>query len=357
MSITSSKIGPFSSTSLSKISTTVRSLKPNSTSTLLLNCCHGRLPVIEKGKYNKELEYINNPVQILNRLIQGAQLCPTYMDDNDIIYFMNELKKKDWDSLNHENIQKVKNLIENMNIYKDHQITSSPSDYEYYYDELKRQYQFHNNLQYMINTFNEKIINKIWTIEEESSPKEKKIMGIYFVNETTFIVPPIDRPYLNNLSNSITHFNYETNQITYSTFYNILMCPIYKQFNYYYSEFDIPLKKDWNYNINTNKYSYVNMISETNAFTLYNYLSNIPNVSMIDNSCEIHELNQEVNKLKKLRDSYRKLGPKVGKKLVKQITKKIYRLEDKLKTKARGKTNKNIFKLYGKKKINTRRRR
>ena len=340
MSIALSKNGPFSSTSLSKISTTVRSLKPNSTSTLLLNCCHGRLPVIEKGKYNKELEYINNPVQILNRLIQGAQLCPTYMDDNDIIFFMNELKKTNWNSLNHENIQKVKKLIENMNEYQNPDIIlSSPSE-EYYYDELKRKNQFHNNLQFMINTINEKIINKTWSIEEQSSSKEKKIMGIYFINETTFIVPSIDTAYLNNLSNSITHFNFQTNQITYPRFYNILTCPIYKQYNYYHSEFDIPLKKDWNYDSNTNKYSYVNMISETNAFTLYNYLSNISNVSMIDNSCEIHDLNEEVNKLKALRDSYRKLGPRVGKKLVKQITKKIYRLEDNLRSKARGKHKK-----------------
>ena len=82
------------------------------------------------------------------------------------------------------------------------------------------------------------------------------------------------------------------------------------------------------------------MISETNAFTLYNFLANIDNVNMIDNSCEIHDLNEEVNKLKALRDSYRKLGPRVGKKLVKQITKKIYRMEDKLRTTARGKHKK-----------------
>ena len=31
------------------------------------------------------------------------------------------------------------------------------------------------------------------------------------------------------------------------------------------------------------------MLYETNAYILYHYLINIPNISMIDNSCEVNE--------------------------------------------------------------------
>jgi hypothetical protein len=50
--------------------------------------------------------------------------------------------------------------------------------------------------------------------------------------------------------------------------------------------------------------------------------------------------NKEVNKLKQQRDNYRKLGTNVGKKLVKKMTKKIYRIDQQLRSKARGKTKK-----------------
>jgi hypothetical protein len=102
----------------------------------------------------------------------------------------------------------------------------------------------------------------------------------------------------------------------------------------------VPVYDDWAYVYGIRDVAMLKMIYETNAYSLYHYLAEIPHVSMIDNSCESHSLYNEVRKLKVLRESYRKLGPKVGKKLVRETTKKIYRMESQLKSKARGKTSK-----------------
>jgi len=305
-----------------------------STHTLLLNCCHGQLPVVNERNHKMVLDYIYNPIQTLNRLIEGAQICITSHHRNDDISIMQQLKEKNWDSLNSVNIQEAKKIIQNINGYKTK--TIRPKEHEYYYDYLARNNQFHNTLQFITNTIDEKIINKIWMVETRKEKQNPS--GIYFVNKTTFIVPKMNKPYVK--SDFIEYFNYETNQITYTIFDNILTCPIFKQYNNYCFEYKVPQQKSWKYNIHSNTFEYEDMISTTNAYALYNYLANIPNVSMIDTSCESHELNEEVNKLKELRDSYRKLGPRVGKKLVKQITKKIYRLEHKLRSKARGKHKK-----------------
>jgi hypothetical protein len=102
------------------------------------------------------------------------------------------------------------------------------------------------------------------------------------------------------------------------------------------------MRKDWAYNYEISSMGFYSMISQTNAFTLYHYLASIPNVSMIDNSCESHtyDMNQKLTKLKQLRDSYRDLGPNVGRKLVRKTTREIYRIEGQIKTDARGKQTK-----------------
>jgi hypothetical protein len=306
-------------------------IKPNSTHTLLFNCCHGVLETTNINKYNKILKYFKNPIQSLNRLIEGAQLCITSHYASDDVNIMKELKKKNWNSLNSENIDEAKEIVQNVKGYKEK--TIKPQENPFYYNYLFRKNQLHNRLQYITNTIDEKIINKRWGVEIQ---KEKKMPnGIFFVNKTTFIVPKMNKPYIKGGFDE--HFNYKTNQITYTIFDNILTCPIYTQFNNFCYKQNIPEQKTWEYNVHTDTYVYGEMISYTGAFVLFNYLANIPNVSMIDTSCEVYNDYNEVNKLKALRDSYRKLGPKVGKKLVKQITKKIYRLENKLRTTARGK--------------------
>jgi len=312
--------------------------------TLLLNCCHGALNVYYKGQPNVELAYMYNPIQHLNRLIQGAQLCITSMYVSDVIKLIKELDTKSFHSLNKENVGEITNMIANLKSYKNYEREIEGYDYK------TRKNQIHNTLKFMVNKFNDKILNKEWYIhsspQPESTPIDKvdDINGLYFVNETTFIVPRMDKPYINNSTDLNRHFNFTTRQITYSKFYNILLCPIYRQYNDYKLKYFYPhgisLGKDWAYNINISNIGLYSMISKTTADVLYNFLVNIPNVSMIDNSCESHALNYEVNKLKQLRDSYRKLGPRVGKKLVKKMTKKIYRLEGKLRSKARGKHRK-----------------
>jgi hypothetical protein len=249
---------------------------------------------------------------------------------------MKELNKKHWNSLNSENIQEAKEIIENIEGYREE--TIKPEGHRNYYDYLARKNQLHNRLQFITNSKNEKIINKIWVIE--TSLKTKSPNGIYFVSKTTFIVPKINKPYISQGIDS--HFNFQTNQITYTSFDNILTCPIYKQFNNYLLKDKIPDKQSWEYNVFNNTFVSGDMIYSTTAFVLYNYLQNIPNVSIIDTSCESHDLYNDINKLKKQRDSYRKLGRNVGKKFVKKTTKKIYRLEQQLRSKARGKkTRKN----------------
>ena len=304
----------------------------NSTHTLLLNCCHGMLEIENINKYNKTLKYFNNPIQTLNRLIEGAQMCITSHYPTDTVNIMKELNKKHWNSLNSENIQEAKRIIENVKGYIEE--TIKPAGDKYYYGYLARKNQLHNRLQFITNTINEKIVNKTWAID--TSIKIKSPNGIYFVNKTTFIVPKMNKPYVQGGFDE--HFNYETKQITYTSFDNILTCPIYKQYNNYCFEYKVSEQKSWEYNVNSNTFVYGDMIYKTTAFALYNYLQNIPNVSMIDTSCESHELFGDVNKLKAQRDSYRKLGPRLGKKLVKKMTKKIYRIEQKLMSKARGKT-------------------
>ena len=326
-----------SSKSISKsISKSSSSSNINSSHTLLINCCHGALETKSINKYIKSLNYFLNPIQYLNRLIEGAQMCITSHYPNDNVEIMKELNKKHWNSLNSENIQEAKRIIENIDGYREK--TIKPQGHNSYYNYLARNNQLHNRLQFITNTINEKIINKIWAIDTAIKPKTPN--GIYFINKTTFIVPLMNIPYVSQGFDS--HFNYETNQITYISFDNILTCPIYKQFNNYCLKDKIHDKQSWEYNIHSNTFVYGEMIYKTTAYVLYKYLANIPNVSMIDTSCESHDLNKDVNKLKKQRDSYRKLGPRVGKKLVKKITKKLYNFEQQLKTKARGKHKKNI---------------
>lgn len=305
----------------------------NSTHTLLFNCCHGMLETENINKYNKALKNFNNPIQSLNRLIEGAQMCITSHYSTDDVNIMKNLKEKKWDSLNSENIQEAKEIVENVKGYKEK--TIRPKEDKSYYNYLFRSTQFHNRLQFVTNTMNEKIINKTWVIEPRKEKKNPN--GIYFVNKTTFIVSEMNKPYVKK-GYFDDHFNYETKQITYTSFDNILTCPIFKQYNNYCLKYQVPEQKSWEYNVHSNTFEYGDMISKTTAHALYSYLANIPNVSMIDTSCESHELNKDVNKLKKQRDSYRKLGPRVGKKLVKQMTKKIYRMEQQLRSKARGKT-------------------
>ena len=348
-----------SSSSISSSASSATSPTPisrESTHTLLLNCCHGGLNVYYKGQPNVQLAYMFNPIQHLNRLIQGAQLCITSMYVSDIIKIIKMLDTKSWDSLNKEKAVEIKNFIANLKSYFFYR-----TEHEFDYDYMARKNQIHNTFEFVVNKFNDKIINKEWAInltpQPESTPHDKvfDMNGLYFVNETTFIVPRMDNPYVNNTTDLTRHFNFTTRQITYSKFYNILLCPIYRQYNdyklkYYFPQ-GVPMSKDWSYNYNISDVGFYNMISKTTADVLYNFLSNIPYVSMIDNSCESHDLKSEVNKLKELRDSYRILGPRIGKKLVKKITKKIYRLEGKLRSKARGKHKKKNTK---KRKINTR---
>ena len=320
-------------------------ISKDSTHTLLLNCCHGGLNVYYKGQPNVQLAYMFNPIQHLNRLIQGAQLCITSMYVSDIIKIIKMLDTKSWDSLNKEKAVEIKKFIADLKSYFFYR-----TEHEFDYDYMARKNQIHNTFEFVVNKFNDKIINKEWQInltpQPESTPHNKvfDMNGLYFVNETTFIVPRMDNPYVNNPTDLNKHFNFTTRQITYPKFYNILLCPIYRQYNdyklkYYFPQ-GVPMSKDWMYNYNISDVGFYNMISKTTADVLYNFLTNIPNVSMIDNSCESHDLKPEVNKLKELRDSYRKLGPRVGKKLVKKMTKKIYRLEGKLRSKARGKQRK-----------------
>jgi hypothetical protein len=296
-----------------------------------------------------------NPIQHLHRLIQGAQLCITSMYVSDIIKIIKMLDTKSWDSLNKEKAVEIKKFIADLKSYFFYR-----TEHEFDYDYMARKNQIHNTFEFVVNKFNDKILNKQWQInltpKPESTPHDKvfDMNGIYFVNETTFIVPRMDTPYVNNTTDLNRHFNFTTRQITYSKFYNILLCPIYRQYNdyklkYYFPQ-GVPMSKDWAYNYNISDLGFYNMISKTTADVLYNFLSNIPNVSMIDNSCESHDLKPEVNKLKELRDKYRELGPRVGKKLVKKMTKKIYRLEAKLRSKARGKhRKKNNTRKKGKK--------
>jgi hypothetical protein len=332
-SYASSKSSSSRSFSSSK-SKSISSLNTNSSHTLLLNCCHGSLETTNINKYNKTLSSFNNPIQTLNRLIEGAQMCITSHYPSDSVNIMKELKKKHWDSLNSENIEEAKEIIQDIRGYREK--TIKPRGHKNYYDYLFRSTQLHNRLQFISNAMNEKIINKTWAIE--TSIETKSPSGIYFVNKTTFIVPEIKPNYIQGGFDE--HFNYETKQITYTSFDNILTCPIYKQFNNYCLKYKVPEKKSWEYNVHSNTFEYGDMIYETTAYALYHYLANIPNVSMIDTSCESHSLNKEVNKLKQQRDSYRKLGPKLGKKLVKKMTKKIYRIDQQLRSKARGKQRK-----------------
>ena len=304
-----------SSSRSSSRSRSIPSATTNSSHTLLLNCCHGTLETTNINKYNKTLTHFFNPIQHLNRLIEGAQMCITSHYANDSVNIMKELNKKHWNSLNSENIQEAKTIIENIEGYREE--TIKPEGHRNYYDYITRKNQLHNRLQFISNKINEKIINKIWTIE--TSIKTKSANGIYFVNKTTFIVPLMNKPYISQGFDS--HFNFQTNQITYTIFDNILTCPIYKQFNNYSLKDNIPDKQSWEYNIHSNMFVYGDMIYTTTAFALYNYLRNIPNVSMIDTSCESHDLYNDINKLKKQRDSYKKLGRHVGKKLVKKMTK------------------------------------
>jgi hypothetical protein len=332
-----------------------------STHTLLLNCCHGGLNVYYKGQPNVQLAYMYNPIQHLNRLIQGAQLCITSMYVSDFIKIIKMLDTKSWDSLNKEKAVEIKNFIANLKSYFFYR-----TEHEFDYDYMTRKNQIHNTFEFVVNKFNDKIINKEWQInltpQPESTPHDKvfDMNGLYFVNETTFIVPRMDNPYVNNSTDLNRHFNFTTRQITYSKLYNILLCPIYRQYNdyklkYYFPQ-GVPMSKDWTYNYNISDVGFYNMISKTTADVLYNFLVNIPNVSMIDNSCESHDLKPEVNKLKELRDIYRELGPRVGKKLVKKMTKKIYRLEGKLRSKARGKHRKRSTRKRNTRKRNTRKR-
>ena len=313
----------------------------NTSHTLLFNCCHGVLPTSSTNKYNKYLISFKNPIQKLNRLIEGAQMCITSHYVNDKLEIIKELQKKNWNTLNKSNIEQAKEIIENLKGYKSSKL--KPKEDTFYYSYIARNNQLHNRLQFITNTVKEEILNKFWNVDSRIDLKSPS--GIYFVNKTTFIVPGINYSYMKETKHC-EHFDFETNQITYSKFYNILTCPIYKQYNNYYLQnfFKIKLHNapSWSYNNYTDSIEYIDMLYETNAYILYHYLINIPNISMIDNSCEVNEHYQEIHKLKKLRDSYRKLGPKIGKKLVEKMTKKIYRLENKLKTKARGKTKKNI---------------
>ena len=314
--------------------------KKNSKYTLLLNCCHGELPVENK----KKLEHIKNPISHLNRLIQGAQLCFTYMDRKDVIDIFSGLTSHSYNTLNDDNIDTVKKIILGLNAVKEH---SNPTTN---IDLLHRKNQFHNTLQFVKTRVNEYILNKEWSINYKPVPKTtphnkvEDVNGLYFVCETTFVVP-YDIVYVDNPKYDNSHFNFQTNQITYPAFYNILTCPIFQQYNNWMLDdkypHGVPVYDDWAYVYGIRDVAMLKMIYETNAYSLYHYLSEIPHVSMIDNSCESHSLYNEVRKLKVLRESYRKLGPKVGKKLVRETTKKIYRMESQLKSKARGKkTNK-----------------
>ena len=343
------------------LSSSISSTSSLSTHTLLLNCCHGNLNVYYRGKPYVELAYMYNPIQHLHRLIQGAQLCITSMYVSDVIKLIKELDTKSWDSLNKDNISEITSMIANLKSYKNYKQETEGYDYK------ARKHQIHNTLEIVSNKFNDKILNKEWSIHESSQPettpldKVEDINGLYFVSETTFIVPRMDSPYINNSTELTSHFNFTTREITYPKFYNILLCPIYRQYNdyklsYYYPQ-GIAMKRDWAYNYNITNIGYYNMISKTTADVLYNYLVNIPNVSMIDNSCESHVLKSEVNELKELKEKYRKeYGPKLAKKKIKETNKKIYRLTRKISSKARGK--KNITKIYGKRsRYNTRRKR
>ena len=303
---------------------------PTSTHTLLLNCCHGLLETVTI-KNNRLLSHFKNPIQNLNRLIEGAQMCITSHFPMDTVDVMKELKAKNWNTLNSENIIEAKKIVQNIKAYK--QIKIKTIDSDLYYAYQARANQLSNTLQYVTNTINEKIINKYWQVSTKKSFKSPS--GIYFVNKTIFNVPSMKTPYKQGGFDD--HFNYSTNQITYTIFDNILTCPIYKQYNNYLLRINIPEVKSWEYNVHSNTFEYGEMIYQTSAYALYNYLSNIQNVSMIDMSCEVSDNTNKINKLKAQRDSYRKLGPKVGKKLVKKITKKIYREEIKPKSKARGK--------------------
>jgi len=325
--------------------------KQNSKYTLLLIASHGELIFVNKDKPYRRLEHISNPIKQLNRLIQGAQLCTTYVIPKDLLQIIKELRKHNYDTLNKDNIDEVERIMRNIE-YKhieSYDIDSSAPRDEYFYSFKQRNTQFHNIFQFVKTSKGEKILNKEWTIlphltlpatEPFLHTADSDTNGIFFVCETTFIVPTIKKLYKNNGVDNYSHFDFNINQITYPAFYNIFMCPIFKQYN------DFMLKhlkhgkttsKDWAYYYGIRNIVSTKMIYLTNAYSLYNYLSNIPNVSIIDNSCESHNLDKELNNLKKLRDSYRKLGPRVGKKLVRKVTKKINRLFGNQRTKARGK--------------------